>query len=143
MIISKPKANTTGAMLLFILILAAIFIYLVSDTSTGNYFILQLAAALLTAGLAVMVSYKLVRNYKTLSLGNEKMEVKSLAGSKKYAFKEMTSWNEVIVDTRTVKHKQLSMYFEAVKISISNQEHTNYEKVSQYLAKKYGSLKTK
>lgn len=142
MIVAKPKFNTFFALGVFLLLVYGVITYMIYDISSSEIVSVWLYILLmLVAGIAVTVTIKFVSSYKVISLEKNRLDISMLFGliRKRLYFKDLESWREERVKTSNGIFKQLSANFiNKNSISLSNQEHDNYDKVVGFFRKHYG-----
>lgn len=102
-----------------------------------SYFLVKiiLAPVLLVIWVFIMVNF--YSSSKTIELGDNKISFKLPFGSRKiFKISEIQGWKEEKVRTRGNEFKELQIELPKHRLRISNREHTSYDEVRKYLAKK-------
>lgn len=141
MIISKPQTATITS-LVFFLIITVVVVALNSTVIFRNQMVAwynyAVVAVLLPIGLFVF--YKIFIRYKILSFGNNQIQIEypMLRQSKIYPLDQIDKWIENKVKTgKNSEYKELQLKFtDGKKVSVGHKEHTEYERIVQYLAQK-------
>jgi hypothetical protein len=145
MIASKPKTSTAFSVGVFLLLSYGLLIYtlrgfIISDQPA----IYQYIILLIISPIAIFVSFKFIKGLKYISIQKSQMEVRSFFGliKKKYHLNELEKWEETIIKTTNGTFKELKFIFiPNAKVTVSNQEQTNYDKLFSYISKNYKNKK--
>lgn len=139
MIVLRPKVNTLFSLSLFTsfcLVAGAVGVahYYFNDMSWYDYvFIFFLFP------LGVLLLLRLIFNYKTVTLGNNRITVvyPSRFKEKNYSLADIDFWTETAVKTPSGLYKELQIKFrDARKVRLSFHEHKGYPQALDYLQKK-------
>ena len=141
MIISKPQTSTIISFVIFLLLTLAVLsmnvLVVVKDPKPAwfNYLII----ALLTP-IALFVLYKIFIRYKIIRLGNNQVELNYpvLRNTTKYSLGQIEYWTEHLVKTgKNSLYKEVEIKFmDGVKLTLGHKEHTEYNRIVQYLTQK-------
>lgn len=147
MIVSKPKKSTLVSLSIFILLdIALIFATITSiDRSEVVYWYHYLFLIILIP-IGVLVLAKVLWGYKITKFGKGEVAVRFPVRFKAYTqpMKQINSWQEEVIKTASGKYEQTEIIFEnGKKLTLGKQEHSNYEKVINYLKKKAGKKQIK
>lgn len=143
MIVSKPKIGTLFSVGLFIAIAFAIFVYSLVQiqyaTDRTWWYVL-----IYTSGpIGFMVLIKILFSLKTIKIAKEKFEVKFPFKFKKYSFggKEIDHWFHSSIKTYGGLYEELTIKLTSGKqLAVSKQENTEYDKMLNYLKRKFKKL---
>ncbi|MGK7391460.1 MAG: hypothetical protein ACNS60_13980 [Candidatus Cyclobacteriaceae bacterium M2_1C_046] len=140
MIVSKPRGSTLFSLSVFISIDIALIILTFSSISQSEaiyWYHYLFLATLIPIGLIVLI--KVLIGYKITIIGKSQIEVSYPVRLKKesYPVKDIIQWREEIIKTVSGVYKQLEIYFSNdKKLTLSKQEHSNYDRIISYLSKK-------
>jgi hypothetical protein len=99
---------------------------------------LVIAGILLPLGLFVL--YRIFIRYKIIQAGDNRVEViyPVIRKTHAYSIKQITSWRESVVKTgKSSVFKELEINFDNhFRVAIGQKEHTEYDKLVQYLQRK-------
>lgn len=140
MIISKPKTGTLFAVIVFLILAYGASGYMLYEVvQTQSFATYQLFLLPLTVGIALGVTIKMIIDYKTIVVQNDRVDVKFLLPiRKRYYLKNLDFWQETKIKTFSSTYKELTMRFESRKaVKLSSQENSNYDRIQRYLKKKY------
>lgn len=140
MIISKPKTGTLFAVGVFLILAYGASGYMIYQVvQTQSFASYQMFLLPLTLGIALGVTIKMIIDYKTIVVQNDRVDVKFLLPiRKRYYLKNLDFWQETRIKTFSSTYKELTMGFERRKaVKLSSQENSNYERIHRYLKKKY------
>ena len=140
MIISKPKTGTLFSIGVFLILAYGASGYMLYQViQMQSFATYQLLLLPLTVGIALGVTIKMIIDYKTIVMQNERVDVKFLLPiRKRYYLKNLDFWQETKIKTFSGTFKELTLRFESRKaVKLSSQEHSNYERIQRYLKKKY------
>jgi len=147
MIVSKPKFNTFFAIGMFLLLSygSAVYLFLqIIGSPQASWWVYLLFAMVLI--VALIITIKMLSSYKKVILDKRRVDVFSFFGlvKKRLHFKDLQSWKEEQVKTSNGVYKQLEVNFEGKNyFRLANQEHDNYEKVSQFLRRNFKKFESK
>jgi len=141
MIVSKPKAQSLFSVGFFTLILLGIFFVLL-----GNYVDAQSPAwwysVLLgfVGMLALALLLRLFLGYRSLRLEGSTLTVHYpfRFSARKFNLQDLESWEEIEIKTWNTTFRQLVLVFPQKKLSLNDQEHSQYESFRKVLRKKAG-----
>ncbi|UXX77813.1 hypothetical protein N7E81_10565 [Reichenbachiella carrageenanivorans] len=143
MIVSKPKIGTLFSVGLFITIAFAAFIYgltqIQSATDRSWWYLLVYTSG--PIGFVVLV--KILFSIKTVKVSKEKFEVKFPFKLSRYAFggKEIDHWFHTSIKTYGGLYEELTIKLTSGKqLALSKQENTEYDKMLNYMKKKFKRL---
>jgi hypothetical protein len=101
---------------------------------------------ILLVPIGIFVLYKIFVRYKIVRMGNNQVEVSYPVMRKRrvYSLQEIVSWKENVVKTgKSTVFRQLEIYFQdQQRVSFGDKEHTEYNRVVQYLNQKVPKKKT-
>ncbi len=148
MIVSKPRANTLISFIFFLIITIAVLALNISSivtTATPAWYNYATIALLAPVGLFVL--YRIFIRYKIISAGNNGLEIRFpvMGRKRRYPIEEVVSWRENAVRTgKNSVYRELEVLFaDQKKLTLGNQEHTEYDKLLQYLVKKAAKKRVK
>lgn len=137
--VSKPKFNALFAIGVFLILsyslgLVNAGIVINDEGKWYNY-----AIALFLLPLATVILIKQVVGYKVVLFKNQTFIIKKpfLFTSYRFKIRDITSWQETIIKTKSGNFRELSIQTDNSKpLKLTLQENTNYEKFKNYMAKK-------
>ena len=138
MIISKPKSKALFAMGVFIAICFGLGGYNFILITKGSTWFFNYLMAIIFLLIAHILMLRQIFNYKVISIGNDKIQVwyplrfRTVRGE----LKDMSHWDETIIQTKTGVYKQLDIVFPKRTIKMSFQENTRYQEAVDYFKKK-------
>ncbi|MFZ5971711.1 MAG: hypothetical protein ACOYXA_08960 [Bacteroidota bacterium] len=144
MITSRPKAATLSSFILFTALLATILSVnvrsIVQSTRPAWYQWLMVVAL---SGLLIFVTYRIFIRYKVLRFGSNQVEIyyPVLRKRKKFPLADIERWQEQQVKTgKKTTYRELQILFTGhEKLSLGQQEFSDYEKILKYLSQKCAS----
>lgn len=141
MIVCKPKMSTYFSLGVVVAILIAGLIYILNDFNTGPSFGLwfYLVSCSLITVVLLMLLVKMLANYRFLSVGKGKLEIRLplKAMKKKYLLNQVKAWQEEVVHANKRVFRQITILFDDNNsFSLSNHEHTSYEELLKYFQNK-------
>lgn len=146
MITAKPTFNSIFSMTAFLVLMFAAFGYTAyvyfNEQNAGMFIYFSM---IFSGGLAFGLLIKFLWNWKIVEIAKEKFIVKYpfRFQSLQYNGKQLMKWSETTIKTWGGQYSELAIKFEDnKKVSISRQEHTDYEKSRNYLMKKFKSKKS-
>jgi len=141
MIHCRPKPGTYFA--LGLIVLAQIFglVYILNHFATKRTYptFIYLALTVFLTLLIVLLLVKMMAGFKIISFGKDQIITKLPLRGKTttYNLPQVLVWEEESIISNKREFKQLTLVFEdKSSFTISNHEHLNYEKFSNYLHKK-------
>jgi len=141
MIYSKPKRSTLFPLMAFMLLTLLVVYWALGPVLQG-----QAVAwySWLVGGLVALVfltvAIKTITDFKHIQVGQGSIKVRYplILRNKAFETEQLAYWSEAIIKTKSGVYKQLELHFEAKKrLSISLQQNTEYDKIKNYLDKKY------
>lgn len=145
MINARPKTSTLFSIIVFLIIVFGAFAYalmqFLSDTK-GSMFILILMYSSGPIGIAVLL--KTVWGIKIVKITKERFEIRYPFRLQKFRFtgKDIQSWHIETIKTFGGKYEEMTVNMNTNrKITLSKQEHTDYDKARKYMEKKFKKLK--
>lgn len=145
MITSRPKKNALYSIIIFILVCFSIGFYNLSSILNGQGWWLNYVLFFMLLPLGLLLFIRQLLAYKTISFkGNEVILNYPIQRSKRsYDLRDMQSWEETVIKTANGQFEQIEMIFEGKRVSLSDQENTNYQQIQALLMKKSKSKKKK
>ncbi|MDH5366612.1 MAG: hypothetical protein OEW67_06465 [Cyclobacteriaceae bacterium] len=145
MITSKPKTSTILSITIFSIPLLIMgiygFSYLLENPEWYHY-----AMAVVGTPIGTGLLLRQLVSYKTITIGKKKIILNYLMKGKptSYLLKDLDYWKENIVKTASGTYKETEIKLtEKIKLTISKQEYSNYDKVVNYLRKNYSKKSLK
>lgn len=143
MIVSKPKVGTLFSVGLFISLALGLFVYsLVQIRSASDrtwWYVL-----IYTSGpIGLLVLMKILFTLKTLKVSKERFEIRFPFKFQKYLFsgKEIDHWFHTSIKTYGGQYEELTIALNSgKKLALSKQENTEYDKMLNYMKKKFKRL---
>ncbi len=139
MISSKPKSQSVFALSLFLVIILGVTVWIILDLVRypQAYFLLKIILAPILLVIWTFVAVKFYTSLKTIELGDNKISFQfPLQTKRTFKISEIQSWKEEKVKTKNNEFKELQIQLANHLLKVSNREHTSYEEVRKYLAKK-------
>ena len=141
MIVSRPKTNALFAIFVFLMIcfslgIVNLNIVLNEDGQWFNYLIVIITFLI---GFSILI--KQLLGFKIITVGEDTFKVAKpfLLGGYQFKVKNIISWEETVIKTKTGEFKELTISEESgKKLKLTLQENTNYLKITAYLLKKAG-----
>jgi hypothetical protein len=144
MIVAKPKVSTLTSLLLFLFALSASLAWVIRlywFEGVRNMWISVSLGLLLPTTL--LLFGKVILGYRILRIDKDKIMLTYPFKFRSYilGIKDLESWKESVVKTGSGLFKELQIKFKQKQsFKISNQEHTDYDKVFKYLERKAKNL---
>lgn len=138
MIKSKPKTNALFSIGFFVVISFSISFYNLSSIIKGVGQWYNFVIFLILFPLAFVILIRQLIKYKVISIEKKTIKVyyPFMMRAVKSNLQGLSTWEEIKINTRNGEFRQLEMRFEQIpKISISNQENENYDKILSFLQK--------
>ena len=138
MIISKPKFSALFSLGVFVLVSFSIGGYnlLLIYQQNGWWLSYLLAGLFLPLGLAILIrqlwAYKILKFDKNKVMVNYPLRLTTKTAD----LKDLQHWEETIIKTGSGQFKQIDLAFENLKVGLSMQENSSYQRVAGYLEKK-------
>lgn len=145
MIVCKPKINTYFSIAVFEVFaggLLAVIIYQLPDMGSWAWLGRLLVPVLVGIMLAIVI--KVVWSLKTVRVAKEKFEIyyPIRKSRRSYSGKNLKGWNEQTIKTAGGIYKEVTLLFDdGKKISVSQQEHTDYAQLLKYMHQKFSKTK--
>ena len=147
MIKSKPKGSTLFSLGIFLLIDIALVVVTFNAMSNAEaiyWYHYLFLVILIPIGTVVLV--KVLLGYKITTIQKGKIETSYPVKFKResYLLREIEQWREETIKTASGVYQQLEILFNNnKKLTIGKQEHTNYERIKNYLSKKASKKRVK
>jgi hypothetical protein len=139
MIVCKPKSSIQTVLFALLAVAYGITFLLVGYVASGGQSLPLYVGVVLSITISILFTIKVLMGYKTLTIDKEKMSIKYLFRTYSFGIQQLTSWEEIEIKTFNNQiFKQVDLVFGQQKVSFSGQEHTNYDKLIQFLKKKKG-----
>ncbi len=143
MIVARPTFNAVFSMSAFLILVFAGFSY----TSYEYFFkesdsLFIYFAMIFSGGLGFGLLIKFLWNWKSITIAKEKFQINYpfRFTSRLYSGKQLIQWTETTIKTFGGQYSELALFFDdKKKITMSKQEHTDYDKSKKYLLKKFKS----
>jgi hypothetical protein len=138
MIVSKPKSQALFAIGMFVLVCISLGGYNLSLLIKGSTWFFNYIMATVFLSIAFILVVRQLINYKIISIGKDKVQIwyPLRFSTTRMANKEMISWEETIIQTKTGIFKQLEIVFPTKTIKMSIQENTQYQEAVNYMKRK-------
>lgn len=143
MIISKPKIGTLFSVGLFIALAFGLFSYGLMQIQTATDRIWWYVMVYTSGPIGLLVLLKILFTFKTIKVSKEKFEIRYPFKFQKYTFtgKEINHWSNTTIKTYGGLYEELTIALSSgKKLSLSKQENTAYDKVLNYMKKKFKRL---
>jgi hypothetical protein len=143
MIVSKPKTSTLFSISIFLLLAFGLFTYSFLQAQQTNdrfwWYIL-----LYTSGpIGLLVLLKVLLGIQIIEIKKEKFKVRVPFKFRNITFdgKELDFWEHTVMKTYGGQYEELILQLKSgKKYSLSKQENTEYDKVLNYMKKKYKKI---
>ncbi|MCU0393610.1 MAG: hypothetical protein MUE81_21050 [Thermoflexibacter sp.] len=136
MITCKPRFSVQLFLFGFLFVLYGFCFMMIGNILNGAESIWLLVGAILTLIIAILFTIKTLIGYKTLSIDKTKIAIKYPFRTFLFEIKDCSSWEEIEIKTfNNQVFKQVNLEIKHHKISFSQQEHTDYDKLVQFLKK--------
>jgi hypothetical protein len=139
-IVSKPRSQTLISFTLFLLLTFFVLGLNVLAITQNTYAWYNLAIVAILLPIGVFVLYKIFIRYKVIRAGDNRLEISYPVIKKTHGYniKQISSWRESIVKTgKNSVFKELEIVCDnRLRITIGQKEHTEYDKLVQYLQRK-------
>lgn len=140
MIIAKPKLGTLFSLGIFVVISLGVAIYTASLMwGSLNIPWYQYLIVIILFPLSLGLTARIILGYRIIEIGKERFDIyfPTRFSRKSYRLKEIEYWKETKVKTATGLYREVEIRFEDNKqVTLSYQEHSDYDKVIKYLKKK-------
>jgi hypothetical protein len=137
MITLKPKSSVQTILFALLAVAYGITFLLAGYVASGKQSLWLYVGVVLMMVTTILFTIKVLMGYKTLQIDKEKIIVKYLFRTYTFDLKALTFWEEIVIKTfNKQEFKQIDLVFGQVKVSFSEQEHTNYAQLIQFLKKK-------
>ncbi len=139
MLISRPFARATQAMLLFLgavyVLLALIVYWFLQDSQHSFWYYLGIVLLLL---IGLPITARFFYNYKIIEAKKGKISIKKpfIFREKVLLLNDLEESKEQTIKTFNAEYKLFTARFKGGFLEISNQEYDNYEKLKQYIQRK-------
>ncbi len=139
MLISRPFARATQAMLLFLgavyVLLLVVIYWLLQNTENTLWYYVGIAVLLL---IGLPITIRFFYNYKVIEAKKGKINIKKpfLLKEKVLMLNDLEESHEQTIKTFNTEYKLFTARFKNGFLEISNQEYDNYDKLKQYIQKK-------
>ncbi len=145
MVKSKPKISTLFSIGVFLAIAYGVFGYsLVTYINTDSPSIVTMILIVATGPIALVVTLKTLLGIKHMEIAKEKFRIRYPFRFKQFSFtgKELEYWKVDKVKTYGGVYEELIWKTKSgQKMSISKQEHTDYDKALKYMSSKFKKLR--
>lgn len=136
MIICKPKSAVQTVLFALLAVAYGITFLLIGYVAGGGQSVWLYAGVVLSMIFSILFTVKVLTGYKTLSIEKDKIAVKYLFRTYSFQTKQLSSWEEIEIKTYNNQvFKQIDLIFGQQKVSFNSQEHTDYDKLIQFLKK--------
>ncbi len=140
MIVCKPKSSIQTVLFAFLAVAYGITFLLVGYVANGVQSLPLYVSVVLSITITILFTIKVLMGYKTLTIDKEKISIKYLFRTYSFGIQQLTSWEEIEIKTFNNQiFKQVDLVFGQQKVSFSGQEHSDYDKLMQFLKKRKGS----
>lgn len=140
MIHSRPKSTSLVAVGVFLLIVLATDGWLLAGLirNPSSYFVWKLVLVPTLFVIGITVAVKSYFSASHLSLGKDKLTYHyPFSSPKTHPVSEISSWHEDVIKRKNSTYRRVSILLvDGKKLTLSNHENSNYDKVVGYLKKK-------
>ncbi len=145
MIVCKPKINTYFSIAVFEIIAGSLFALIYFQLpNMGQWKWLGRLLLPILIGIMLAILIKVIWSLKNVKVAKERFEVFFPIRRKKltYSGKNLKGWKEETIKTAGGVYKEVTLAFDdGKKISVSQQEHTDYVQLLKYMNQKFSKLK--
>jgi hypothetical protein len=136
MIICKPKSAVQFVLVALLTVAYGISFLLMGYVAQGNQSIWLYGGLLISFVITILFTIKVLIGHKTLLIDKGKITIKYLFRAYTFDTQSITSWEEIEIKTFNNQiFKQIDLVLANQKVSFSQQEHTDYDKLLQFLKK--------
>ncbi|MCW5909608.1 MAG: hypothetical protein KIT62_00965 [Cyclobacteriaceae bacterium] len=140
MIVSKPRTQTLISFILFLLLTFTVLGLNLAALVQGAQAWYNYAIAAILLPLGFFVLYRIFIRYKIIRAGDNRIQIifPVLKRTYDYPVKEIRNWRESVVKTgKNSVYRELEIECDnRFKIALGQKEHTEYDKLVQYLQRK-------
>ena len=144
MIVVKPKFNTLFSISVFLIAAFGLFAYSLIQMMDGTGSTLWLILVYSSGPIGFVVMVKVLLGWKVIKIGKDKFEIffPFKFSRKTFNGKQIVGWQKNSIKTFGGKYEELICQFDSGdSLTLSRQEHTEFDKTLKYLNKKYKKLK--
>lgn len=136
MIICKPQPTVQLVLFVLLAIAYGISFLLIGYVVQGKQSVWLYGGLIISLVVTILFTIRVLIGYKTLLIDKGKITIKYLFRAYTFDIQAITSWEEIEIKTfNNQVFKQIDLVLENQKVSFSQQEHTNYDKLLQFLKK--------
>ncbi|TAH20550.1 MAG: hypothetical protein EAZ08_05645 [Cytophagales bacterium] len=136
MIVCKPNSSVQIVLFTLLAVAYGITFLLIGYVAGGHQSVWLYIGAVVSIIFSILFTVKVLTGYKTLSIEKDKIAVKYLFRTYSFHTKQLSSWEEIEIKTYNNQvFKQIDLIFGQQKVSFNSQEHSNYDKLVQFLRK--------
>ncbi|GAB4184271.1 MAG: hypothetical protein OHK0057_28550 [Thermoflexibacter sp.] len=144
MIICKPKPAVQFVLFALLAVVYGISFLLIGYIVQGQQSIWLYGGVLISLIVTFLFTIRVFIGHKSLLIDKGKISVKYLFRTYTFDIQAITSWEEIEIKTfNNQVFKQIDLVLENQKVSFSQQEHTDYDKLLQFLKKIKKQVKEK
>jgi len=136
MIVCKPKSSVQIVLFALLAVAYGITFLLIGYAAGGLQSAWLYVGVVLSIIFSILFTVKVLTGYKTLVIEKDKITIKYLFRTYSFHIKQLSSWEEIEIKTYNKQvFKQIDLIFGQQKVSFSSQEHSDYNKLVQFLRK--------
>lgn len=136
MIICKPKPAVQFVLFALLAVTYGISFLLIGYIVQGKQSIWLYGGVLISLIVTFLFTIRVLIGHKSLFIDKGKISVKYLFRTYTFDAQAITSWEEIEIKTfNNQVFRQIDLVLENQKVSFSQQEHTDYDKLLQFLKK--------
>lgn len=146
MIVSKPKISTLFSIVIFLTLAFGIFIYAFINVQQSTDRLWWYIMIYTTGPIGLLVLLKVLLGIQIITIKKGKFNVRIPFKFKNVNFegKDLENWNHSSLKTYGGEYEELKLKLKTGKeFSLSKQENTEYDKVLNYMNKKFKKLQLK
>jgi hypothetical protein len=140
MIVSKPKISTLISLGIFLALVFGVLIYnFLQYYASGYQSVLNLLLMAVLTPIGIGILIKILVGYRIIAIGKNKINIRFPLRFINYDVRlnEISKWKETRIKTFSSWYHELEIQSSSgKKIKLSKQEHTEYDRVLNYLGKK-------
>ncbi len=143
MIVAKPKINTVFSISVFLILAFGLFAFGLLQLRDPHSSSLWMILVYSSGPIGLVVLIRVLFGWKVIRIGKDKFEVHFpfKFSRKKLDGKEMVGWKKNTIKTFGGVYEEIVCKFKSGdSITLSRQEHTDFDKALKYMTKKYKKL---
>ncbi len=136
MIVCKPKPAIQFVLFALLAVAYGISFLLIGYVAQGKQSIWLFGGLLISLVITILFTIRVLIGQKILLVDKGKITIKYLFRTYSFDSQSITAWEEIEIKTfNNQVFKQIDLILGNQKVSVSQQEHTDYDKLLQFLKK--------